>query len=96
MTPASSWPSVIGQGSGLGQWPFRMCRSVPHTPHESMRIKAAFAGTEGRGTEFITGGRPGPSKLTTDMLSADSVTHTFPSSRVSDCVACRRHASVRI
>ena len=31
-TPANSWPSVNGHGSGLGQWPFKMCKSVPQTP----------------------------------------------------------------
>ena len=44
MTPPSSWPSVNGQGSGFGQWPFRMCRSVPQTPQAPILISAAFCG----------------------------------------------------
>ena len=67
MTPPSSWPSVNGHGSGLGQWPFRMCWSVPQTPHAPILISAAFFGTSGHGTVRITGGAPGPSKVATRM-----------------------------
>jgi hypothetical protein len=64
-TPASSWPSVNGQGNGFGQWPLRMCRSVPQTPQAPIWISAAFFGTLGLGTSRITGGAPGPSKVAT-------------------------------
>ena len=39
-TPAASWPSVIGYGSGLIM-PSRMCRSVPHTPAAWMRTRTS-------------------------------------------------------
>src|SRR3712207_2512870 len=64
-TPTSSWPSVNGQGSGLGQWPLRMWRSVPQTPQAATRMSAALGGTSGLGTSRITGGSPGPSKVVT-------------------------------
>ena len=67
MTPPISWPSVNGHGRGLGQWPLRMWRSVPHTPQAPIWIRAAFAGTCGRGTSRITGGAPGPAKVATRM-----------------------------
>ena len=69
MTPPISWPSVNGHGSGFGQWPFRMCRSVPHTPHAPIWISAAFFGTSGHGTVRITGGAPGPAKVATRIAS---------------------------
>ena len=50
MTPPISWPSVNGHGKGFGQWPLRMCRSVPHTPQAPIWMRAAFFGTRGRGT----------------------------------------------
>src|SRR3712207_716830 len=64
-TPTSSCPSVNGQGSGLGQWPLRMWRSVPQTPQAATRMSAALGGTSGFGTSRITGGSPGPSKVVT-------------------------------
>jgi hypothetical protein len=59
-TPASSWPSVNGQGSGFGQWPFNICWSVPQTPQAPILISAPFAGICGQGTSRITGSAPGP------------------------------------
>ena len=61
ITPASSWPSVNGHGSGFGQWPLRMCWSVPHTPQAPIWISAPFGGTFGHGTSRMTGSAPGPS-----------------------------------
>lgn len=63
--PVISWPRVKGQGSGFGQWPFRMCRSVPQTPQAAMRISAALRPTFGQGTSRMTGGAPGPAKVAT-------------------------------
>src|SRR6516164_1622662 len=65
MTPPSSWPSVNGQGSGFGQWPLRMCKSVPQTPQAPILISAAFLPTFGHGTLRITGFAPGPSWVQT-------------------------------
>ena len=42
ITPPSSWPSVKGHGRGFGQWPLRICWSVPQTPHAPIWISAAF------------------------------------------------------
>jgi hypothetical protein len=61
MTPPSSWPSVNGHGSGFGQCPFRMCRSVPQTPQAPILINAAFLPTFGHGTVRMIGCAPGPS-----------------------------------
>ena len=69
ITPPSSWPSVNGHGSGFGQWPLRMCWSVPQTPHAPILISAAFFGTSGHGTVRMTGGAPGPSNVATRMAS---------------------------
>ena len=44
---ASLWPRVNGQGRGFGQCPWRMWRSVPHTPQTPMRMRAASSGTFG-------------------------------------------------
>src|ERR1043165_3173045 len=71
ITPPSSWPSVNGHGKGFGQWPFRMCWSVPHTPQAPIWINAALRGTCGHGTVRITGGAPGPSKVATRIWSLD-------------------------
>ena len=60
-TPPISWPSVNGHGNGFGQWPFRICRSVPQTPQAPTFIKAAFFGIFGHGTVRMTGWAPGPS-----------------------------------
>ena len=60
-TPPISWPSVNGQGSCFGQWPFRICRSVPHTPQAPTLINAALFGIFGHGTLRMTGCAPGPS-----------------------------------
>src|SRR6516165_4757058 len=68
ITPPISWPRVNGQGSGFGQWPLRICRSVPHTPHAPILISAAFRGTSGHGTRCITGGAPGPAKVATRIV----------------------------
>src|SRR5215211_4217579 len=70
-TPTSSWPSVNGQGSGRGQWPLRMWRSVPQTPQAAMRMSAALGGTSGFVTSRITGGSPGPSKVATRTFGMD-------------------------
>src|SRR5258708_4531135 len=70
MMPATSWPSVNGHGSGFGQWPARMCRSVPHTPHAATVNSAALRGTAGRATLRITGGAPGPSNVATRICCA--------------------------
>src|SRR5919112_4592884 len=70
-TPTNSWPSVNGQGSGRGQWPLRMWRSVPQTPQAAMRMSAALGGTSGFGTSRITGGSPGPSKVATWTFGMD-------------------------
>src|SRR5437773_2631469 len=43
-TPPISWPCVNGQGSCFGQWPFRICRSVPQTPQAPTFISAACFG----------------------------------------------------
>src|SRR5215213_2865743 len=67
----SSSPSVNGQGSGRGQWPLRMWRSVPQTPQAAMRMSAALGGTSGLGTSRITGGSPGPSKVATWTFGMD-------------------------
>src|ERR1700752_5501677 len=67
ITPPSSWPSVNGHGSGFGQWPLRMCWSVPQTPQAPILISAAFLGTAGHGTVRITGGAPGTSEGATRM-----------------------------
>ena len=50
-----------GQGNGFGQWPFRICRSVPQTPQAPTLISAALFGIFGHGTLRITGCAPGPS-----------------------------------
>ena len=67
ITPASSWPSVKGQGSGFGQWPLRICRSVPQTPQAPICTSAAFGPIFGRGTVWMTGLAPGPAKVATRM-----------------------------
>ena len=69
ITPPISWPSVNGQGSGFGQWPLRMCRSVPHTPQAPIWIRAALRGTGGRGTSWMTGAAPGPANVATRIFS---------------------------
>ena len=68
ITPPISWPSVNGHGSGFGQWPLRMCRSVPHTPQAPIWINAAFSGTCGRGTSWMTGAAPGPANVATRIV----------------------------
>ena len=68
-TPPSSWPSVTGHGKGFGQWPLRMCRSVPQTPQAPIWISAAFFGICGHGTVRMTGVAPGAAKVATRMVS---------------------------
>src|SRR5829696_608502 len=67
MTPPISWPRVKGHGKGFGQWPLRMCWSVPQTPQAPILISAAFFGTAGHGTVSMTGLAPGPAKVATRM-----------------------------
>jgi hypothetical protein len=44
-------PSYVnGQGRGFGQWPLRMRRSVPRTPHVSTLINVSQCPTFGHGT----------------------------------------------
>ncbi|MEY9223690.1 hypothetical protein ABH974_004113 [Bradyrhizobium ottawaense] len=69
MTPPSSWPSVNGQGSGFGQCPLRICRSVPQTPQAPTLISAALRPTFGHGTVRMTGSEPGPAWVQTRMDS---------------------------
>ena len=69
MMPAISWPRVKGQGSGFGQWPFRMCRSVPQTPQAPILIRADFGDIFGQATRRMTGSAPGPSKVATRIRS---------------------------
>src|SRR5215472_713635 len=64
-TAPISCPNVNGQGNGFGQWPLRMCRSVPQTPQAPIWSTAAFLGTDGQATLRITGAAPGPSKVAT-------------------------------
>ena len=97
-TPASSCPSVKGQGSGLGQWPFKMCRSVPHTPQAPMRISAALGPTFGRGTVRITGAEPGPSNVATLTSDIESppVLRARPRRRAgSSLTGCARAPATR-
>ena len=74
MMPAISWPRVKGQGSGFGQWPFRMCRSVPQTPQAPILMRADFADIFGQATCRMTGSAPGPSKVAN---SNGAVAHRF-------------------
>jgi hypothetical protein len=84
-TPAISCPSVNGHGSGLGQWPLRMCWSVPHTPQAPIFISAPFGGTFGQATSRITGSAPGPSNVVTRILGR-FVAACLPAML---CLACR-------